>query len=611
VKGKFLAKSSGVVYTLKAFLFGSVLALAAFGHGVGKKEIVKALNARQETLPGIVLLNNQQSIIPIKGLADRKIASINIGNANFDAFAEMLQNYAPVKCFQYSSSVSSQIASYSTIIVQVASTALYSVDVINFITGLTQNKEVIIAGFGASAPLQKLEQFSVPIIWNPEQSNFAAQHTAQAIFGGEAITNKLTTSIGTKFVEGSGFVTVKSRLSYFNSGYTGISTARLNRIDGIMEEAIAAHATPGAVVMVVKEGNVVFNRAYGNHTYSEDEPTKTSDIFDLASVTKIASTTMATMKLFDEKKIDLNAGLGTYLPDLNGTNKNSIPVRDVMLHQAGLVNLDFLSYVKSTDHSSDSSFFYPIKITDNYYLRRDFYRDVMWQKMIRTPLPTRGQYVYSDLSMFMMKEVIEHQSGTTLDNYVFDTFYKPLGMKTAGYLPLRRFKKEQIVPTERDGYFRRTLLQGYVHDSGASLASGVSGHAGLFASANDLAILNQMLLNGGNYGGEQFLNPETIHLFTSKQSEVSRRGLGFDRGSGSGYPSRLASSETYGHTGYTGTCVWTDPKNNLIYIFLSNRVYPNAPTKLNSLRIRPRIQDIVYEAIAEGRRDYADVSGAK
>nr|WP_256439370.1 serine hydrolase [Pedobacter sp. SYSU D00823] len=378
-----------------------------------------------------------------------------------------------------------------------------------------------------------------------------------------------------------------------------------------MDEAISEHATPGAVVMVVKDGNVVFEKAYGNHTYGDDQPTRTSDIFDLASVTKIASTTIATMKLFDEEKINLNAGLGTYLEDLRGTNKDFIPVRDVLLHQAGLVNLDFLSYVKPADHSTDSSFFFPVKISDNYYLRRDFYRDVMWPKMVRTSLPTKGEYVYSDLSMFMMKEVIEHQSGTTLDKYVYDNFYQPLGMKTAGYLPLRRFNKDQIVPTERDTYFRRTLLQGYVHDSGASLSNGVSGHAGLFASANDLAILNQMLLNGGNYGGKQFLKSETIHLFTSSQSNVSRRGLGFDRSSGGSYPCHYASNQTFGHTGYTGTCVWVDPKENLIYIFLSNRVYPSASNKLNSLRIRPRIQDVIYEAIEGGKTNFAGVANSR
>jgi CubicO group peptidase (beta-lactamase class C family) len=210
--------------------------------------------------------------------------------------------------------------------------------------------------------------------------------------------------------------------------------------------------------------------------------------------------------------------------------------------------------------------------------------------------------------MYLMKEVVEHQAGTSLDQYVQSEFYKPLGMRTAGFNPRRRFEKQKIVPTEQDNYFRKTLLQGYVHDQGAALVEGVSGHAGLFASANDLAILNQVLLNGGKYGGVEYFKPETIDLFTSRQSDVSRRGLGFDRSEGGGYPSTLASAGTYGHTGYTGTCVWVDPKNELIYIFLSNRVYPSVSNRLNSLRIRPRIQDAIYEAISEGY-DYQSAGG--
>jgi CubicO group peptidase (beta-lactamase class C family) len=210
--------------------------------------------------------------------------------------------------------------------------------------------------------------------------------------------------------------------------------------------------------------------------------------------------------------------------------------------------------------------------------------------------------------MYTMKEIIEHQAGEPLDQYVSEQFYAPLGMRTAGFNPLKRFDKQQIVPTERDTYFRKTLLQGYVHDSGAAMAGGVAGHAGLFSTANDLAILNQMLLNGGTYGGVEYFKPQTVQFFTAKQSDVSRRGLGFDRSNGYGYPSRYASPDTYGHTGYTGTCVWTDPENNLIYIFLSNRVYPSASNKLNSLRVRPRIQDAIYEAISEESRSIASAA---
>lgn len=220
--------------------------------------------------------------------------------------------------------------------------------------------------------------------------------------------------------------------------------------------------------------------------------------------------------------------------------------------------------------------------------------------MINSSLANRGKYVYSDLSMYFMKEMVERQSETPLEKYVMDEFYKPLGMSRAGFNPRLRFSKEEIIPTEDDRVFRKTLLEGYVHDQGAAMVGGVSGHAGLFANSNDLAILFQMLLNRGEYGGKRYFNAETVDMFTVKQSAVSRRGLGFDRWdpeSVKGYPSRLASEETYGHTGYTGTCVWVDPKYNLVYIFLSNRVHPGVSTKLIDLNIRGRIQDVIYEAI--------------
>ncbi|MHB1178773.1 MAG: serine hydrolase domain-containing protein, partial [Daejeonella sp.] len=422
-------------------------------------------------------------------------------------------------------------------------------------------------------------------------------------FGGIAATNHLTEAAGLSYPAGAGFLTEKIRLKYSAPEEVGVSSSKLNKIDNIVAEAISQHATPSAVVMVVKDGNVIFNKAYGSHTYVGGKPTEIDDIYDIASVTKTAATTMAVMRLYEQQKLALDGDIGTYLSEARETNKEHIAVREVMLHQAGFINLDFFSALRSADHNIDSSFFFPVKVADNYFVRRNYYQDAMWPKMLRSPIKTRGEYVYSDISMYMMKEIIERQSGAQLDQYVMEEFYKPLGMRHAGFNPLRRFSKEKIVPTEQDTYFRKTLLQGYVHDQGAALVNGVSGHAGLFASANDLAILNQMLLNGGSYGGVEFFKPETVRLFTSRQSGVSRRGLGFDRGEGTGYPSSLASAGTYGHTGYTGTCVWVDPKYNLVYIFLSNRIYPSVTNKINSLRIRPRIQDAIYEAISKGADD--------
>ena len=580
-----------------------MILFAGFSGQLPSSVFVAKLNFAKDFQKTAVLLNNARGIIPLINLKQRKIATINIGSPYSYAFNSMLRNYAPVDEVAFENANKERLQSYTTLIIQVSAESLVKPETIKYILEAQEQKEVILAGYGNTASLQFLSSITAPIIWNPNNTMMAADNSAQLIFGGIAAVNHLTQAAGPTYAAGSGFLTHKIRLKYSSPEEVGVSSLKLNKIDNIVAEAISQHATPSAVVMVVKDGNVIFNRAYGSHTYNGGKPTETDDIYDIASVTKTAATTLAVMKLYEQQKLALDGNIGSYLSEARETNKENIAVREVMLHQAGFINLDFFSALRSEDHNIDSSFFFPVKVADNYFVRRNYYQDAMWPKMLHSPLKTRGQYVYSDISMYMMKEIVERQSGAQLDQYVMDEFYRPLGMRNAGFNPLSRFNKDKIVPTEQDNYFRKALLQGYVHDQGAALVNGVSGHAGLFASANDLAILNQMLLNGGSYGGMEFFKPETVKLFTSRQSGVSRRGLGFDRGEGTGYPSTLASPGTYGHTGYTGTCVWVDPKHNLVYIFLSNRIYPSVTNKINSLRIRPRIQDAIYEAISQGADD--------
>jgi len=379
---------------------------------------------------------------------------------------------------------------------------------------------------------------------------------------------------------------------------------KFTKIDAIVEEAIREMATPGAVVMVLKDGKTVFARAYGHHTYAGEVPTKTSDIFDLASLTKIFATTLATMRLVEEGKLDLGSTVGAYLDELKRSHpeKAAIVVRDLLTHEAGLVPfIPFYRQLKEGDVSTEPLLQYPVKVADRFYLRRNYYEDVMRKQMLNSPMQPRGKYVYSDIGMYLLQEILQRITGQPLDVYVDEQFYQPLGARSIGFRPLERFASERIVPTEEDGYFRKQLLKGYVQDPGAAMTGGVAGHAGLFASAGDLALLSQMLLNGGSMNGRQFIRPETVKLFTSRQSAENRRGLGFDcwdPEAKEGYPCTLASSAIFGHTGYTGTCVWIDPQHQLVYIFLSNRLYPSPDkAKLQKLKIRPRIQDAIYEAI--------------
>ncbi|WP_428327429.1 serine hydrolase domain-containing protein [Mucilaginibacter sp.] len=559
-----------------------------------------------------VLLNNASYLIPIQDIGEARVASVHFSNLYATGFDSLLNKYTKVTVYSGNDyngvktldNLSADLKWYNTLIIQLNDADLNNPQIMGFISSNQKIKNVIIALFGSSASLAKLNNVAVPIIWAERVSPVSAFYSAQAIFGGVAITQKLSSDVSAFYKANMGFLTTKTRLQYTVPEAAGISTANLSGIDNIANEAMANQATPGCVVLVIKDGKVIFNKAYGYHTYAKTQADKLTDIFDLASMTKISATTIEAMQLTDQGKLTLDATIGDYLPLAKKTNKNDIHVRELLLHQAGLIpDIPSFDKIRPSDHSTDSSAAYPTKVNDNYFLRKDYFKDVMWPEMLNSPLKTRGQYVYSDLSMCFMQQIEETVTATPENVYVQQQFYKPLGMQTAGFLPLYRFTPYQIVPTEDDREYRHELLDGYVHDPTAALMGGVAGHAGLFASANDVAILYQMVLNRGTYGGVQYIKPETVDLFTAKQSPVSRRGLGFDRWdplADHHYPSKLASPQTYGHTGFTGTCVWVDPKYNLVYIFLSNRVNPNVGSKLSSLNIRPRIQDVVYEAIQKG-----------
>jgi CubicO group peptidase (beta-lactamase class C family) len=559
-----------------------------------------------------VLFNNSKYLIPLQNLDQSKIASVHFSNQYATVFDSLLNKYNKVQAFDgntYSGSktlidLSSDLKWYNTIILQLTDADLANPQIIDFINSNQKLKNVIVTAFGGGGMLSKLNNVTAPILWSERLTPVSVLYSAQAIFGGMPVTQKLTRTYSSQFATGMGFITNKIRLQYTVPEDAGINANNLKGIDDIAREAISEHATPGCVVLVAKDGKVIFNKAYGYHTYDNAIPDRITDIFDLASMTKVSATTMEAMKLTDEGKLSLEGIVGDYIPLARKSNKNDIQIRELLMHQAGLIpDIKGFEKVKPTDHSTDSSAAYPIHVSDHYFLRKDYYKDVMLPDMLSSPLKTRGQYVYSDVSMLLMMEVLENITAIPENVYVQQQFYNPLGMQTAGFLPLYRFNQNQIPPTENDQKYRQSLLDGYVHDPTAALMGGIAGHAGLFASANDVAILYQMVLNRGTYGGTQYFKPEVVDLFTSKQSAVSRRGLGFDRWDpieDRHYPSKLASPQTYGHTGFTGTCIWVDPKYNLVYIFLSNRVHPDVSNKLGSLNIRPRIQDVVYEAITKG-----------
>lgn len=565
------------------------------------------LKEEQQVEKSTVLLNNESYLIPLRNVGNLKIASAHFLNPYAGAFDSLLNKYTtvtPVDLTSRAVNNAFNFDAYNTLIIQANEADLSNPAVIKLITDNQKKKNVIVAYFGKEKGLNKLNDVIAPVICSEKATKVAAQFAAQAIFGGVAISQKLSSTISPHYRAGMGYLTEKTRLEYTVPEAVGINSSNLEDIDKIAREAMNMHATPGCVVLVAKDGKVIFNKAYGYHTYSADEPDKITDIFDIASMTKTSATTMATMQLYDEGKLNLDSTLSYYWPVTKNTNKANLQVREILTHQAGLIpDIPTFEKIKPADHSIDSSAAYPVKVNNNYFLRKNYYADIMLPAMLNSPLRTRGKYVYSDLSMIFMQQVVENLTQTPLNSYVQQQFYNRLGMQTAGFLPLYRFSPDRIIPSEDEEEFRHSELVGYVNDPTAALMGGVAGHAGVFASANDIAILYQMVLNKGSYGGDIFFKPETVNLFTAKQSAVSRRGLGFDRWDPipeRHYPSELASPESFGHTGYTGTCVWVDPKYNLVYVFLSNRCYPKVSSKLSSLNIRPRIQDVVYKAIAKG-----------
>jgi beta-N-acetylhexosaminidase len=368
---------------------------------------------------------------------------------------------------------------------------------------------------------------------------------------------------------------------------------------------------------VAKDGKVVYEKGFGHFTYDKTETVYPETMYDLASVTKICATTMAVMKLYNDGKLDLQKTLGDYLPWVRGTNKESLKIWDVLLHQAGLKA--FIPFFQETITKTKDGFPMPevyawkpdslhsVRVAENLYMRHDWL-DTMYSRILQSDVGPIGKYIYSDNDFIFMGKIVEAITGTTLDRYVRETFYEPLGMNSTGFLPRERFATSLIAPTEHEATFRKQLLRGDVHDPGSAMFGGVAGHAGLFSDVYDLAVLEQMLLNGGTANGVQFLKKETIDYFSAYHSDSSRRGLGFDKPekdnatSKDPYPSRFASPQTFGHTGYTGTCVWVDPKYNLILIFLSNRVNPEGGTnvKISTLNVRRSIFDAVYAAMDEG-----------
>ncbi len=453
---------------------------------------------------------------------------------------------------------------------------------------------------------------------------------AQLIFGALGTDQRLAEDLTERFPKGSGIDKPGGlRLGYAPPEAVGMDGVLLaDSIQAILQEGIAGGAFPGAQVLVAKNGQIVYHQGFGYHTFAEQRAVRTSDIYDFASVTKTTSALLGLMQLHDAGKFKLDDPLERYFPDFKRSNKGALPFREMLAHQARL--RPWIPYwqgtlkgngrypwkkrwdgMRTNDYrfrcktfARDSSARYNVYITDDLWLHKD-YKKKIYKAIRKSPLNEKAEYVYSGLLFYLLPEMVANLTNQDYESYLKDNFYHRLGAYTLTYNPLRFYAKDRIVPTERDTFFRMVQIHGDVHDEGAAMMGGVSANAGLFGSANDLAKLAQMYLNFGTYGGERFIDEATLKEFTRCQycDLGNRRGLGFDKplieyDAKASSVAEAASPESFGHSGYTGTFYWVDPKTELIYIFFSNRVFPTRNNRqIYELNIRPRVHEVLYQAI--------------
>lgn len=578
-----------------------------------------------------VLLNLKS--IPLMNLEKKKIAAVSFGKID-NEFQYYLKKYTQVDVFAVNNykdkksidSLLNLLSDYNQIILDVNTnhfkndtTGSYNgiTDVLYKITSLNKS---ILSVFGDFEIINDLKNHHnlESIIYSFSDSKKHQKAAAQIIFGGVSSTGKLP--FETKhFAKDRGFFTKGDiRFEYTIPEACGIDGAKLDsRISEIANEGIAEQAFPGCQILIAKDKKIIYHKQFGYHTYYHGQEVKEDDIYDLASVTKILGTLPGLMKLVDEKKINLDNKFSDYWDDFKNSNKKDLILRDVLSHQARLTpwipywrkTVDSIGFFKKNVYSYNKSDEHSLPVNFNMYLNKNMKKEFF--KIIKeSPLLEKKRYKYSGLAFFIYPEIISNMTGSNYEEYMKQEFYHPLGAYTLTYNPLRFFKYSRIIPTENDEIFRHSLIRGYVHDESAAVFGGVSGNAGLFSTAGDIAKIMQMYLQKGEYGGHRFISKKTMEEFTRCQfcRRDNRRGLGFDKPLINNhklkikdtYPATSASKASFGHSGFTGTFTWADPEYNLVFIFLSNRVYPTRENrKIYDLNIRPRILQSIYDLIPE------------
>ncbi len=587
----------------------------------------EAINIKAEIYEqALTLANNSADVLPIRDLKKYGYASIALGDDEPDAFQKRLESYVDIDHHNISKNGASteyqnaleKLSEYDRVIVSSHDMSWYSRNnyglneqQIKFINDLSGRTEVIFVMFGTPYALKWFENVPTVLVAY-EDNELTHEAAAQALFGVTAISGRLPVTASEKYPVGKGDnIPSLKRIGYSTPERVGMESDTLSKIAALVDDMISEKAAPGCQVLVAKNNRIVYYKSFGHHTYSKQRPVQNADVYDLASVTKVMATTLSLMHLDDKDLFDVDAPIKKYIPEQEKSNKADIKYADILAHRGGLIS--WIPFYKNTlteagakrpsdeYYGKEKTESFPHFVTPGLYLRAD-YQDSIYRQIFESDLRETRDYRYSDLAFYISNRTVKNLTSHQVDIYAKENFYDRLGLRTTTFNPLEKFDKNRIPPTEQDNYFRMSKVHGTVHDMGAAMLGGVSGHAGLFSNSQDLAILMQMLLNKGYYGGYNFLKPATVEQYTRRHWASSRRGLGFDlkelNPDKTENMSEYASRNSFGHLGFTGTAAFADPDNDIIYIFLSNRTYPSMRNnKLGKNNYRPKIQSLIYKSL--------------
>lgn len=569
----------------------------------------------------LTVLKNKRLIVPVKKLANTKIAYVHFGDDSGEYFLSQLQKYTKVDWVKAKTldEYNKKLKEYDLTIIGFHKSNVNPWKEYNFteieltrLYEIARNNNVILDVFARPYALLDLKVTSniEGIIMSYQNSKVSQELSAQLIFGAITAKGSLPVSIGEKFpLNTTNFTRNQNRLQYGTPESVGINSIKLNKIDSLATLGLKEDMMPGAQILVARKGKVIYHKTFGHHTQQKKIKVSDDDVYDVASLTKILATLPMIMELVDNGTINLNTRISELLPDYIGSNKEDITVQQMLSHYAGIkswipfyiTTLDSLKQPDIKYYSKNKSKKYSIQVANSMFARNDI-KDSIYLQIMESELYPKLNYKYSDLPYYILKEYLENYYEKPMQNLVQQHFYKTLGANNTTYLPLEKFPLHKIPPTEVDDYFRMQKIQGFVNDQGAAILGGVSGHAGLFSNANDIAKIMQMYLWMGSYGTITYLKPETLDLFnTCNYCDVDvRRGVGFDKPQleDVGPTCGCVSMDSFGHSGFTGTFTWADPEEEIIYVFLSNRTYPDATNrKIIKNNLRSDIQELIYQSI--------------